>query len=957
MIISRVRLSTGVSVRALGLLLVAAAPLSAVAQQSAPSAAQAAPTGLAAWSIKSDDMAADPSVRFGVLPNGMRYALKHNATPKGTAAIRFAFDVGKVNEDAKAQGVAHYLEHMAFNGSKNIPEGKLVPMLERLGLAFGADTNASTGFDVTTYQLDLPKTDAATVDAGLLMMHEVAANLLIEKAAVDRERGIIQSEARVRNDAGRRKAASLLDTVVPGTSLGEGLAITPEIIGGTAAADIRTFYDAYYRPENATLVIVGDFDVDQMEGKIRSQFSGWQGRGKPLSPAIPLYKGQTTRSIGLFADPAVPESIDLLRATTYAPPANNMAEQRDDLLRTVASIAMGNRLQVLSRDPKSPIIGGGVSGSDIARTARLFGISIVAKDGQWQPAAALAEQEMRRAAQYGFTSAEIEDATKRLAATFTNRAQQAAGATSPSLANELASDSVNNELPTSPAQDLATFARIAPSLTPDAVNAAFREAWGAGPTGVHVATKSAIAGGQQQVATVLSDSAKVAVTAPVVQQTKAFAYDSFGPAGKVVSDHVAAATGVREVKFANGVELNIKKTDFEPGKILFRAEVGSGVQSFPVDRGGLSIMVGPMSSVGGLKAHDADELNRIVAGRQVNAGMAPTPGAIVLQGATNAKDLDFQMKLVAAQVSASGFRPEAQAQWQAMAPILTKQIQGDAIQTLVTSFPALLGSGDARLGLPDPDQLKNRSLDELKATLQPQLESGRVTIAIVGDVDEQAAIDDVARTLAALPQRASAEAPVKAAPVQFAKAGSVLTVRHGGNADQGALAVAWKTTDDKNFKGALTRELLASVMQLRLLDTLREKLGATYTPNSLSIASNTFDGFGAMVVFVPAQPSTFGEVDKVIRSIAADLTAKPVSADEILRARKPMLENYQKELRQNSSWLAPTANAQSKPDRLLRFRTREAELASITAANIQTEAKKWFAAQPVEIKSLPADKK
>ena len=146
-------------------------------------------------------------------------------------------------------------------------------------------------------------------------------------------------------------------------------------------------------------------------------------------------------------------------------------------------------------------------------------------------------------------------------------------------------------------------------------------------------------------------------------------------------------------------------------------------------------------------------------------------------------------------------------------------------------------------------------------------------------------------------------------------------------------------------------------MQLRLLDTLREKLGATYTPNSLSIASNTFDGFGALVVFVPAQPSTFGQVDKAIRSIAADLTAKPVGADEILRARKPMLENYQKELRQNSSWLAPTANAQSKPDRLLRFRTREAELASITAANIQVEAKKWLTGQPVEIQSLPIEKK
>lgn len=951
---SRVHLSAGVSMRTLGLLLIAATPLSANAQQGATAPAQ---TGVSAWSIKSNDVPPDPSVRFGVLPNGMRYALMHNATPKGGTAIRFGFDVGARDEPNSALGTAHFLEHMAFNGSKNIPEGKLVPMLERLGLAFGADTNAETSLDYTLYKLDLPKTDPATVDAGFTMMREVAENLLIQPAAVDRERGIIQSESRVRNDANRRKAASELSALMPGTGLGERVTVTPEIIAKTTPANIRSYYDGYYRPENATMVMVGDFDVAAMERRLKENFGSWTGRGKATAPFAPALKLGTAPAIGLFADPATVETVDLQRVTPYQPKANSLSEAQDDTLKAVAAIAMNNRLSVLSRGAQSPILAGQVGDNDLARSADLFGISVVAKDGQWKGALAVAEQEMRRAAQYGFNQGEIDDAKARLSTYLTNAAQQAGGRTSAAMADALFKDSVENEVPTSPTQDLQTYTKMAGAITPDAVNAAFRAAWGNGPTGVAIATKTAISGGQGEVAQVIGDSAKIAVAAPVAQQTKAFAYDSFGPAGTIVSDHVVAASGVREVKFANGVELNIKKTDFEPGKILFRTEVGSGVQSFPVDRGGLSLMVGPLSGVGGLKAHDVDELNRIVAGHQVSVGMAPSPSAIVLQGATNAKDLDFQMKLVAAQVSAAGFRPEAQAQWQAMAPILAKQIHGDATQTLVTSFPALLGSGDARLGLRNPDDLKSRSLDELKAVLQPQLDNGKITVAIVGDVDEQAAINNVAQTLGALPPRASAEAVLKAAPVQFAKAGEVVKVTHNGAADQGALALAWKSTDDKNFKSALTRDLLMSVMQLRLLDILREKLGATYTPGALSIASNTFDGFGALVVFVPAQPTSFQEVGKVIRSIATDLATKPVSADEILRARKPMLETYQKELRQNNSWLAATANAQSKPDRLIRFRTRGAELSAITATNLQAEAKKWFTGQPVEIESLPASSK
>ncbi|MGH6909764.1 MAG: M16 family metallopeptidase, partial [Phenylobacterium sp.] len=148
------------------------------------------------WPQESSDVKADPDIRFGALPNGMRYAIRRQTIPAGQAAVRLWFDAGALDETDAQQGLAHFLEHMAFNGSKAVPEGDMVKILERLGLAFGADTNASTGFDETIYKLDLPKTDDETVDTALMLLREAAGNLTLDPAAVDRERGVVLSEER-----------------------------------------------------------------------------------------------------------------------------------------------------------------------------------------------------------------------------------------------------------------------------------------------------------------------------------------------------------------------------------------------------------------------------------------------------------------------------------------------------------------------------------------------------------------------------------------------------------------------------------------------------------------------------------------------------------------------------------------------------------------------------------------
>ena len=923
----------------------------------AAQSATAAPAGgIPAWNLASTDLPADPSVRFGVLPNGMRYALKHNETPKGAAVIRFAFDVGMREADVAQAGAPHFLEHMAFNGSKKIPEGELVKQLERLGLAFGADTNAETDLEHTTYKLDLPNVNPETVGAGLTFMREIASELTLDPAAIDRERGILLSEYRVRNSPQLRRQLDALGKQIPDERFGPSMVGTPESLANITAAQLRAFYEGYYRPGKATLVMVGDFDVDAMEKEVRARFSDWKPRGKSLDSHVPAIPATGEAKVAAFSDPAVPEIIQFDRVTPYSAPANTAAEQRRETLEAIASVALTNRLSAIGRKPDSPIIFGQAAVQNVARTARDAATIVVAKDGKWRDALGIGEQQLRQAIEFGFTASEIAEAKANIRTALENAVAQESGRPSGAIADRIAAASLSDSVIMSPAANLALYNALEPTLTAEAASEAFRNAWKGGPSLVHVATKQPIDGDIAAITGALADSAKVAVSAPVEQAAKAFAYDDFGPAGKIVSDTTIADLGIRTIRFANGVELNLKRTDFEPGKVTWFAKVGDGAQVFPADKPGLAVVTQLLTSIDGLKQHNVDELRRITAGRQVGIGLSVDSDGIVASGGTTPADLDLQMKLLAAQLTDPAYDPATQAQWAGMGPVIAKNIATNPSTLASVAVPWILTGKDARFGFGDPAALTARTLDDMKAALAPQLANGAIEIGLVGDFDEAAAISAVAQTVGALPKRAPNDAaPAGATPATFTADRAVRTIHHQGAADQGTISLSWPTTDDSDFRDSLTRDLLAAVMQLRLIDVVREELGATYTPNASSFESSTFKGLGYLTASAPAAQGSMDSVAKAIRQIAADLRTAPPSADELLRARKPILERWQRQARENGSWAMLTAEAQSRPELLERRRTRAAMLEAITPADIEAAASRYLdPAAAVEVRVVPS---
>jgi zinc protease len=274
------------------------------------------------------------------------------------------------------------------------------------------------------------------------------------------------------------------------------------------------------------------------------------------------------------------------------------------------------------------------------------------------------------------------------------------------------------------------------------------------------------------------------------------------------------------------------------------------------------------------------------------------------------------------------------------------------------ALTALLAGGDARLGLTDIGQLTTISIDDLRAVVAPQIESGPLALGLVGDFDPEVAIAAVASSLGALPPRSVRREPSSVGtPLAFVAEPALRTLTHSGKADQGAVALSWQTDDGDDLRDDLTRDLLAEVMGLRLTEVLREELGTTYSPVSYSFSQRTFPGFGYLTAYATVPPEAMDSAAGVIRDIAAELAAKPVDGDLLDRARNPIRTRYERAETQNGSWLGVVAGAQSDPVKVDRWRARKGVLDNVTPADIQAAAQHYLAGKAaVEIRVVPPTK-
>ena len=583
--------------------------------------AEAAYVRPAGWANSRSDLPQDKDYTLGVLPNGMRYLILPNRKPPGQVALRMVIAAGSMQESVGQEGIAHFLEHLAFRGTKLFPDGEIQRSLESLGLQMGSDANATTHADYTSFMLDMARNDTLSLDTGMLILREIATELTLDPSLIDAERGVVLAEERMRANPETQAGIDSLRLQLGSHPYAREVVGKRAVIQSVSQQEIRAFYDAFYRPERATLVVVGDLKPDDVVQMIKVRFGDWAARGPAGVDPAPVMKKPAGADVAAFAvDGAAESVVEMYWFEPWRQPPPTKAERRRALVERLGQRAVAQRMRGLTEAAGRP-----------ARSISAPGPSRIAGvwNGQFSRASGVRDigktiglmiSAQRQAVTFGITQEEL-DREKELRLVDA-RQQVAAGrsGSSPGEAESIVSQLLLDPVFVSPEDSLAILEEQLKTVTLEEVNAAIRQRFKGEPTLVYRGPKGP--GASEAAMRAAFDTAMAApVTAYAMDPVKPWPYADFGPAGKVAERREVADLGVTFVKFANGVRLTVKPLPSMKDQVFAQARLGLGRLGMPRDGLDASDMGLSVWSTGGLGKLTPLEQGRTLAGKRVGVAL------------------------------------------------------------------------------------------------------------------------------------------------------------------------------------------------------------------------------------------------------------------------------------------------------------------------------------------------
>ncbi|MBA4018084.1 MAG: hypothetical protein C0483_13000 [Pirellula sp.] len=913
------------------------------------------------WPHQQSDLRPDSRVVWGTLDNGLRYAILPTKSAPTRGSLRMLVLAGSGMESDDQQGMAHFLEHMAFNGTKRFPAGETFEYFQRLGMAFGAHTNAVTEMDRTVYQLELPRANEQLTNDGLKLFRDFLDGMLLDEKEIDKERGVVLSEQMARNTASYRATVGTLQAALAGTKLADRLPIgKTETIRHMTRARFVDFYETWYTPGRTVIIAAGDFDVAMVERGIRSQFGDAQARrGEASDPKF----GKPTQRAGLTArfnpvPDAATATISISRVQPASDEVENMAQQRRDILDLLVTRMLNKRLEKLTSIPGSPLQRANIGEETLYNTIERSHLSAQCAPQNWPATVGVLEQEMRRALQHGFTDVELEAAKSDLTSLFQAVISQADTQQPDDLADEIVTSLVENNVFSHPSSFEGLVSQFVPTITKGDCERQLKARWSSKDLEVSVSGNVEVPGdAPQQILAAYNVSSWKPVEAPSQQAAAQFAFTDFGPKGEIVSRIVQADLGIVQAEFANHVRVNIKQTEFEKNKVRTLVRFGGGMLELPVDKPGLQYFAGAAFISGGLKGLSLDELNRQIAGKNATVAFEVGDDAFQLGGACLKESLDLQLQLCAAFLTAPGYEAETERQF-------FDQIEGaynNREHTLEGAMRfdgnAFLRSDDFRYTLPTKSDLHRLKLADVAAWLARPLAQGYMEVTIVGDVDPEVALTSLAKTLGALPSRDAAKpAFAEARRMQFPTATKAKELHYTADTPRAVSTVCWPVpgaADTSLFRRlAVLRLVLADRMRVKV----REELGATYTPSVMYYAADVYPDYGYLGAQLVVDPSKLPEMGPLSKSVAEELALGSITDDEFERAIRPALEDLEAQRRDNSYWLGSICDSQERPTALADIRSKATEYAAIKKSEIEALARKYLSAENATVLNIAPTK-
>ena len=890
----------------------------------------------------------DPQIRTGKLANGLTYYIQQNRRPEKRVELRLIVKAGSVLEDEDQLGLAHFTEHMAFNGSTHFKRHELISWLQSVGVKFGADLNAYTSFDETVYMLPIPVDKKENLDKGLLVLEDWAQGVTFNDADIESERGIVLEELRLGKGATDRMNKVLLPKIFNGSLYASRLPIgKAEVLKSFKPEAIRRFYKDWYRPDLMAVIVVGDIDPQEAERLVNSHFSKLVNPAKPRPRIYPPIPERKESEAIVVTDREAPSNLVTIRYPFMErTESKTVGEYRSRMVELLSAAMLSQRIAELSQQSNPPFLQGYSNMAKAVHGYQAFVSSAVVGKAGALPAIRAVVEEGERARQFGFSAAELERAKKNSMRFIENLYNERDKTESSAYVSEFTRHFLDGESMPGIENEFGYYKDLLPGVTLEEVNAQVRSAIPVGQK------KLVIFMGNDKSGTVVPQPAQMLATVDEAEKATVSAHEEKAlaaslmaqppKAGRIVKETADKLLGTTELLLSNGVKVVLKPTDFKNDQVLM-SSTRFGGQSLAeegdiVNARYASAILASM----GVNGYAPLDLQKMLAGRSVRSAFAIGGVTEGYGGGSSSGDVETMLQLAYLQMT----QPRRD---QALFDVFIDKQQEQARNAqarpeavLTDTMRTTMFGNHPRVGLtPRPEELDGIRLDRVMALQKERMSSAYgMTFFLVGSFDPAKIKPLLATYLGGLPA-AKIATEYKDRHVRPVRGVVKKEVRRGRE-QKSQVSIAFSGEATFNEVEQMRLRALVEIMQIKATEALREQRGLVYTANiSGGMARHPYANY-AINIGLPTAPEN---VDKAIEATFAEvrkLQEKGPEETDLAKVKENWTSNYRKALRENGWWIVNLQQALvNKTDPKLLLRQNEM-IASLTVADVQAAARRYF---------------
>jgi zinc protease len=866
------------------------------------------------WAQASIDLKAplpvDPTIHMGKLENGVTYWIRQHATPPGKISFWLHVGSGSVNEADGQEGIAHFLEHLAFNGTTHFPPGKLVQYFESIGLRFGQHQNAFTGFDQTTYTLTLPNTEPDTIDKGLLYLSDVAFGMLLKPEEIDQERNVILEENRARKGVRQRLMEQILPELLPGSRVARRLPIGLETtIAKVQRDDFQAYYHQWYHPGKITVLAVGDAPVETIRTAIAKHFGNWQ-RSEPVPDdlAYDITPYDASRAIVITDPELTTASVETL-AIGPRQILTTVGQYRERLVQQLGTWMVNRRLQQLVQEGKVPFQSADVTVSPLFGVATQNSAEADAKPAVWSEALSSLLIEVERARRHGFTPQELDSAKTAFLASVEHAAQTESTRDARFFLSMMNHALTNEERPQSAAQSLKLQQQLLPSITLQEVATAFATAFAPGAQAVVVTLpeRENVAVPSKDQLLALLDTAVAKDIEPWQGAERITALLEGVPKPGTIADRSHDdVLDVTSATFANNVRLHYRFMDFKKDDVTVTITLAGGkISETEANRGITSLATQPLVQPA-TSRFSSTVLQEYMTGKKVTVDAQHTEDTVRLTVSGTPEALEDGLQLAYLLLHEATIEPTSVDLWQQQ---LLQELEARRTEVNAMTQEAsklLLSGNDPRMRAVTPEQVKALASDipRAQAWLDRLLQTAPIEVAIVGEIPEDRALALASTYLGSLPIRQRTDPSLEALRQVAGFTGPAQrTVEVETITPRAQPILIWRSAPWSDVQGRRISYLMARILETRMREEIREKRGLTYSTATYVRPDKVYPSMSALYVQFTTDPDKVTEAVRIARSVVETFAAEGPTDTEMKTVRTQMKNAMETMLQEPRFWV------------------------------------------------------